>query len=125
MNTFISVSKQLGAELDVEILHKILWERKIGQSGAGGVWFIPVDFCLHDRKAAPWSVSLVPEQWLIQSRNETEVRWVENVYLWGTGEGVLQEKRVNLKNCKVSGGSSQVKVTENDRCGHSCRCNKW
>lgn len=45
------------------------------------------------------------------------------MYFWGTGEGVLQEKRVNLKNCKVSGGSSQVKITENDRCGHSCRCN--
>lgn len=38
---------------------------------------------------------------------------------------VFQEKRVNLKNDELSGGSSQVKISENDRCGHSCRCHKW
>lgn len=33
VNTFISVSKQLGAELGMKILPKILWEGKIGQTG--------------------------------------------------------------------------------------------
>lgn len=50
---------------------------------------------------------------------------LEKMYLWGTGEDVLQEKRVNLKNCEVSGGSNQVKISENDRCGHSCRWHEW